>query len=465
MSETMASPYCTGSYAPIATEGEARCELLSGEIPRDLDGLLVRNGPNPKFAPRGRYHWFDGDGMLHAVRIRDGRATYRNRWVKTNDLAREESEQRALWGGIMDQASPPARYKDTSNTDVIFHGGVLKTLWYLSGVPYRVDANSLETLGPDKFLGTYDGAVAAHAKVDPRSGELLFFDFGHTAPFMHFGVADSEGRLTHREPVPLPAARLPHDLAITENYAILMDLPVIFDDKAMAQGRWRTSFRRDLPARFAVVSRRRPDQQRWFEAEPCYIYHTINAWEEGDEIIMVGCRVADPYQAPRPEDGPWAVMMATLRIQATLHKWRFNLRTGETKEESLDDRNAEFPSIDSRVLGRRSRFAYNVIIGSEPTVFFDGIIKYDTETGESESLLFGAGRRGSESPFAPRLGSTGEDDGYILSFVHDEREARSELWIIDAHEPSRGAVARLGLANRVPLGFHAKWIAGDRLPS
>lgn len=460
------SPYLLGSYAPVSTEIEAECDVIAGEVPTDLDGLLVRNGPNPKHEPRGRYHWFDGDGMLHTFRVQGGKVTYKNRWVRTDGLAREDAEGRALWSGIMEGVRENPKgvpYKDTANTDVVFHRGALVPLWYLSGAAYRVDPKTLETLGKDDFGGTYRGVVSAHSKVDETTGELLFFDYGPRPPFMHFGIADADGRVVKRVPVELPGPRLPHDLAMTADYGILMDLPVVFDTKAMAEGKWRTSFDRELPARFALVPRRGDGPVRWFEAAPCYVYHSVNAWQEGDEVVMVGCRVAEPYQPPRAEDGPWAVMMATLRIQATLHEWRFDLVTGKTKERTLDDRNAEFPSFDRRTIGRASRFSYNVLIGSEPTVFFDGVVKYDLRTGASDALVFGPGRRGSEAPFAPRAGSAAEDDGYVLSIVHDEREGRSELWILDAREPSRGPVARVRAPQRVPLGFHALYVPGERL--
>lgn len=465
MLETVKSPYLLGSYAPVDKEVEGSCELIAGEVPRDLFGVLVRNGPNPRFEPKGRYHWFDGDGMLHAFHIENGTVSYRNRWVRTRGLEKEEAAGTALWGGIMDsiKGNPGPPYKDTANTDVVFHRGAVYPFWYLCGSAYRVDPKTLETTGRDDFGGTYKGVMSAHSKVDERTGDLLFFDYGPIAPYMHFGIIDAEGKMTKRVPVELPGPRLPHDLALTDDYGIVMDLPIVFDTTAMMQGRWKTSFDRNLPARFALVPRKGDGAVRWFEAEPCYMYHSVNAWQEGDEVVLVGCRVAEPFQEPRPEEGPYAVMMATLRISAALHEWRFDLKTGKTKERALDDRNAEFPTFDRRTIGRKTRFSYNVLIGAEPTVYFDGVAKYDLSTGKSDALVFGPGRRGSESPFAPRVGSTEEDDGYVLSIVHDEREDRSELWIIDAKDVARGPVARLRVPQRVPLGFHALFVPGEKL--
>jgi carotenoid cleavage dioxygenase len=248
-------------------------------------------------------------------------------------------------------------------------------------------------------------------------------------------------------------------MAITRNHSILMDLPVFYTPEALKLRRWLVGFYPELPARFGVVPRH-GSSVRWFEAEPCYIYHTINAWEEGDEIVLVGCRVADPLPPEDPRDGAWANMMANLRITANLHRWRFNLVTGETREEQLDDRNAEFPSVDPRVVGARSRHAYSMILGDEPTLRFTGVMKYDTDTGASQAWEWGPGRYGSESPFAPRTDAGAEDDGYLVSFVHDERENRSEVAVLRADDLAAGPVARVLLPQRVPLGFHACWVPG-----
>lgn len=461
------SPYITGSYAPIHTERDHVDLEVIGSLPEDLAGLYVRNGPNPQFEPVGRYHWFDGDGMLHAVRFEGGRASYSNRWIETKALAREREAERPLWRGLMEsmrENPKDAPYKDTANTDVLFFGGELLGLWYFAGEPYRVDPDTLETLGVDDFSGTRKSKIAAHAKVDPETGELLFFEYGPRPPFMSFGVVSKDRTLAHQAPIDLPGPRFPHDMAITERYAILMDLPIHFDAQAMKDGRWATRFHRDLPARFGVIPRRGgSDDIRWFEAEPCYIYHTVNAWEEGDEIVMVACRTDDPIPDPDPADGEWARMMANLRVTARLCRWRFNLRDGSTKEEQIDDDNTEFPTMNERRLGRRSRYAYNVHLGKERTLSFDGLVKYDLETGGAQKHEFGPGRRGSEAPFAPRPGATAEDDGYVVSFLHDEREDRSEVVVLDARDFAAGPVARVLLPERVPLGFHACFVPGDAL--
>ena len=308
-----------------------------------------------------------------------------------------------------------------------------------------------------------DDSFSAHAKVDEATGELLFFDYGPRRPYLRYGVVGSDGRVSHQVDIDLPGPRLPHDMAATEHWSILMDLPLVNDAEATRQGRHKIVFDQTMPARFGLIPRHGgADEIRWFEAEPCYVYHSINAWEEGDEVVLDLCRVTKP--APRPDAvGALQRMLSYLRLDAHLYRYRFNLATGQTKEEQLDDENTEFPSADVRRLGRPSKLAYCMRISDEPTLLFDGIVRYDTSNGAQQRHSFGPRRWGSEAPFAPRVGATAEDDGYLVSFVNDEIEGRSEVVVLDASDLAAGPVARVLLPQRVPIGFHATWVRGDQL--
>jgi len=468
--EVTGNPYLAGLYAPVAEERSDDGLEVIGDLPDDLDGVYLRNGPNPQYPPQGRYHWFDGDGMVHAVRFHEGHASYRNRWVRTVGLSREREAGAPLWTGVIEpRADNPRddhlRLKDTANTDLVWFRDRVLALWYLSGEAYALDAVSLESLGADDFAGTLPCRMSAHAKVDERTGELLFFDYDAVPPYMRYGVIGPAGVVTHLTEIDLPGPRLPHDMAATEHYSILMDLPLVADVAAARQGRHKIVFDNDLPARFGVLPRHGTgDEIRWFEAEPCYVYHSINAWEDGDDVVLDLCRVNKP--APRSDAvGPLAKMLSYLRLDAHLYRYRFNLRTGAVSEGALDDDNTEFPTMNLSLLGRPTRFAYAMRISPEPTLLFDGIVKYDTSSGTEDRHWFGSGRWGSEAPFAARRGSTSEDDGYVVSFVHDENEDRSEVVVLDAGDLSGGPVARVLLPARVPLGFHAAWVRGDQLPS
>lgn len=461
------NPYLHPPYAPIHDEIEAGPLEVIGEVPADLDGVYLRNGPNPRFEPQGRYHWFDGDGMVHALRFHDGTASYRNRWVRTRAFELEGDAGRGLFTGVMEHpgGNPSVGLrlplKDSANTDLVATDNGVLALWYLAGEPYRLDPLSLAS-EPAGLLPP-GVQMSAHAKYDEATGEILFFDYGPVPPYMRYGVVGRDGQLAHLTDIDLPGPRLPHDMAITENHAVLMDLPLVNDEVAARQGRHKIVFRREWPTRFGVLPRHGDGAAtRWFEFDPCYIYHSVNAWEEGDEIVLDVCRVTKP--APRSDaEGPLAKMLSYLRLDAQLHRYRMNLVTGATAEEALDDDNTEFPSIDVRRMGRPTRYTYNMHIAPDPTLFFDGIVRYDTHTGTSTRYDFGPGRWGSEAPFAPRTGSTGEDDGYLVSFVRDEREQRSEVVILDASDIAAGPVGRVILPHLVPIGFHATWARADQI--
>lgn len=468
--DTEDNPYLLDGYAPVDTEIQAEDLEVIGEIPNDLNGLYVRNGPNPRYRPTGRYHWFDGDGMLHALQFRDGKATYRNRWVRTVGFQRDTDAGRSLYAGMMEDTThnPDDRsyrnLKDNANTDVVFHNGNLMAMWYLAGEAYKVDPHTLETVGVEDFKGARQGCVSAHAKIDEQTGEFIFFDYGPEAPYMWYGVVSADGILKHFVPVPLPGARLPHDMWITENYSILMDLPLYADPEVFAAGRHKLIFDRDLPSRFAVIPRYGSTEEiRWFEAEPCYAYHTINAWEEGEELVLDFCRTRRPKPPSRSIDGPLESVLEYLRLDAQFYRYRFNLRTGAVKEGPIDDLNTEFPVINTDFLGRKSRYSYNVAIDNGYTLLFEGLVKYDNQAGSSARFDFGAGRWGSEAPFAPRPNPKAEDDGYLISFVYDANTDRSEAVVLDA--AGMDEVCRVLIPQRVPHGFHACWVPEEKLPA
>jgi carotenoid cleavage dioxygenase-like enzyme len=465
-------PALSGNNAPVDREDVFDDLQVIGKMPDDFAGLYVRNGPNAFFPPTWRYHAYDGDGMLHAVRFDHGRVSYRNSWVRTAALQEEQAAGRSLWKGLKEpfrKDRPDQPLKNTSNTDVKYHAGRLISMWYRSGLPYAVDPMTLETLGP----ADYDGAlsrISAHSRPDEHTGELLWFDYALQAPYMRYGVIGPDRRARHEIEVPLPGPNLPHDMAVTEHYTILHDFPLRLDMEALALGRYKVRFHPEQPSRFAVVPRYgKASEIRWFTAKPAYMLHVVNAWEDGNEVVMVGT----PYRTHADEDG----RIDPRRLERTinqrqrdflLYEWRFDLRTGATRERVIDDvLNTEFPVINSAYQGRRNRWSYNVVFppGGREEPRFPGLVKYDLETGGYLAYSAGPQYFYNEPGFAPRDDPRSEDDGYLVTLAWNPVEARSEIQVFDClgARLAQGPVARIPLPRRVPNGFHATYVSQKTL--
>jgi carotenoid cleavage dioxygenase len=464
-------PYRTGAWAPNTVEYDATDLDVVGEIPLDLEGVYLRNTENPVHGAIGNYHPFDGDGMLHAMRFRGGTAEYRNRFVRTLGLEAENDAGGPLWAGILEPAARSVRadgwgartrLKDASSTDVVVHAGRALTSHYQCGDLYTFDPDTLEQFGRESWRGAFPGewGISAHQKVDERTGEMLVFNYSTEAPYMHYGVVDATNTLVHWIDVPLPGPRLPHDMAFTENYAILNDCPLFWDADLLARGLHIPKWRPDLQTRFAIVPRRGATGDiRWFEADPTYVLHWANAYEDGDEVVLDGYFQGSPVP---PADGETDRLKRAFRaidmhlMETRLHRWRFNLATGATKEEQLSDRIMEFPTVNGRYAGVRHRYSYNMT-GAPGWFLFDGIVKVDHDTGSETRYAFGDGIVGSETPMAPRANASGEDDGYLVTFVTDMNENCSECLILDAGDLSAGPIARIRLPERISSGTHSCW--------
>ena len=463
-------PYRTGAWRPQTTEWRADDLVVEGTLPDDLEGVYLRNTENPVHPAIGRYHPFDGDGMVHAVVFRGGRAHYRNRFVRTEGLLAEQEAGGPLWAGL---AERPERglaghgwgargmLKDSSSTDVVVHAGVALTSFYQCGDLYRLDPLTLETLGRSDWEGRFPAwGVSAHAKVDAVSGELLFFNYSKSAPYMHYGVVDADDRLAHLIEVPLPGPRLPHDMVATQRHTILNDCPLYWDPEGLRHNVHAARFHPDQPTRLAVVPRHGATSAiRWFEAQPTYVLHWVNAYEEGEELVVDGFFQGDPEPA---DDGRGSAMermfryLALDRMQTRLHRWRLDMRTGETREEVLSDEISEFGVINPLHAGRPHRYVY-AASGVPGWFLFDGLLRHDLRNGTIDRLMLEPGVYASEPAFAPRPGGVAEDDGWLITLTTDVATDRSECLVLDAADLGSGPVARLRLPERISSGTHSTW--------
>ncbi|GLS99770.1 carotenoid cleavage dioxygenase [Sphingobium jiangsuense] len=458
--------YLSGIFEPVFDEITATDLDSDRPIPADIDGIYLRNGHNPLFRPQsGRYHWFDGDSMVHAVAFENGRATYRNRLVLTAGLLAEMEKGKGLFPSLRDGFAAEEGLKNNSGTDIVLHNGEIKTMFSRCGQPYRLDPYTLTTLGPDSFGGAWTKGVSAHSKTDERTGEFIFFNYSfNTAPYMEYGVVSPDNRLLTVTEIELPGARLPHDSWITEQYTVLHDLPLFWDPQLIEQGKKKLSFDRSMRTRFGVIPRYgKGDEIRWFEFEPTYMLHTVNAWEEGDEIVAYGFSLEVPV--PEVPEGTPSVkvqnyFLSFLYQKPRLTEYRMNLKTGASSERFVDDTMAEMPCINNRFMGIKSRYAYNTLVSQTPLFVMSGIQKWDFEKmAEVDRYELPEGRYMGQPVFAPKGDATGEDEGYLIAFVSGAD--KSEVYIWDAQAIGAGPVSIVLLPQRVPGGSHAYFARGQ----
>jgi carotenoid cleavage dioxygenase-like enzyme len=432
--ETVVPFFRAGNYAPVADELTAFDLPVEGTVPPELNGWYLRNGPNPRGTTN---HWFTGDGMIHGVRLENGRAAwYRNRWVRT------ECFQRPF--PVYNADGTRNLHSGTANTHVVRHAG--KTLALVeSSLPYEI-TDELRTLGAYDFGGKLVDSMTAHPKICPTTGELHFFGYGSlTSPHVTYHRADASGELTVNRGVRVNALTMMHDFALTANHVVFMDLPIVFNlDIALEREhdmpyRWDDSY----GARLGVLRRDDPyGAIRWFEIDPCYVFHVANAYEAADSIVLQAVRYPELWR----DNGGF-------EVDGVMWSWTINLATGAVDSRQLDDRSVEFPRIDDRLAGLPARYSITVGDGS--------LIRYDLDRNASEEHRFGDGRHHGEpgeAVFVAAGHSTDELAGWYLSYVYDPVRNGSDLVILDASDFAGKPVARVHLPQRVPHGFHGNWI-------
>jgi carotenoid cleavage oxygenase len=475
----MASRYLEGAFAPIHDEFTLTDLEVTGTIPHHLDGRYLRNGPNPvgEIDP-DLYHWFVGDGMVHGIRLREGRAEwYRNRWVRGPQTAR-----------ALGETAPRGQFPITgigANTNVIGHAG--KTLALIeSGATNMELTDELDTVGACDFDGTLSGGYTAHPKRDPDTGELHAVSYsmsrGNTVQYSVIGV---DGRARRTVDIEVAGSTMMHDFSLTERHVVLYDLPVTFDARQAVEmtvprglrlparlvlsaiiGRMRIpdpitarqsvsdksdrrfpySWNPKYPARVGVMPRDGGNADvSWFEVEPCYVFHPMNAYDDGDTIVLDVVRHPKMFDTNHlgPDEGP-----------PTLDRWTVDLADGKVRESRVDDRAQEFPRVDERLVGKRHRYGYTPAAGDGEGG--DTLLKHDFVGGNTQPRSFGDGKVLGEFVFHPTSPDAAEDDGVLMGYVYDRTTDRSELALLDAQ--TLDDVASIKLPHRVPAGFHGNWV-------
>ena len=434
-----------GNFAPVRQEVETTDLVVTGEIPASLAGLYVRNGSNP--VPETSPHWFLGDGMVHGVMLEDGQAKwYRNRYVQTALYAA---------GGGLTASGAPGGASSLSNVSVVYHGGKLLSLGEV-GLPYELSPVDLSTVGAYDFAGALSGNVTAHPKIDPATGRMHFFGYGFSAPFLMYYVAEADGSLLTAQPVEVSASTMIHDFAITESDVIFWEFPVLFDfDLAIEMVNTPGSttmpyvWTPEYGARIGVMPLGGPTSAiRWVEIEPGYVFHGVNAFRDGDDVVVDVCHQEKVFYG----EG--------LGTPSQHHRWRINTAGSSLSfaSEVVSDRPADLPSIDKRFAGREHRHCWKVVTGTSPdNVELRGVVHHDRTTGKETVYDPGPTKSSGEWLFVPE--GDDEADGYLLTYVYDAADDTGSLEILRALDVEAGPVASVALPQRVPYGFHATWVS------
>ncbi|MDH3754673.1 MAG: carotenoid oxygenase family protein [Acidimicrobiia bacterium] len=441
--------HLTGNMAPIAEERTLTDLEVTGAIPPELSGRYFRNGANPQTGWSD--HWFLGDGMIHGIELGNGKANwYRNRYVRTPLIENPGVERMDLY---MDPETITFNYDvSTANTHVIGHAGKILALEE-GAFPYEITPE-LETVGAHDYDGKLTTAMTAHPKVCPETGELLFFGYSSLPPYLTYHRASRSGELLQSTEITVNGPTMMHDMVATRHHSIFLDLPAVFDMELAMQGGMPIRWSDDYPARFGVMPRAGTDADvQWFDVDPCYMFHSLNGHDDGDEVVITGCRVREIWRDSAdigggdfdPTMGPH------------MWEWRLDRSTGAVRERQLDDQPTEFPRVPDTRVGVVSRYGYTMSFASDGAG--GEILKYDMTDASKTAHRFPGGHSPGEPVFVPAAGAKSEDDGYVLTYVHDESSDTSYLVILDASDIGAAPAAEVHLPYRIPAGFHGSWIA------
>lgn len=436
-----------GNFAPVETEATAFDLEVRGKIPEELSGRLLRIGPNPITAPDpARHHWFIGNGMVHGVRLRDGKAEwYRSRFVLDESAASSLGRRPIPGPGAEKRAG-------AVNTNLTSVGGKLLALVEAGNLPVEL-SYELESVARSDFGGSLEAGFTAHPKVEPVSREQLALTYEPGEPVRYISVSP-EGRAVTRARIDLPHVPLIHDVAFTASSVVVLDLPVTFQP-TIARSAYPWIWDEHREARVGLLPRSGDiEKLQWFEAPRCFVFHFLNAYDQGDLTIVDVVRHARMFDVDH--NGPTEGV-------PVLARWTFDRHRGRLTESLLDDHGCEFPRINGAFGGRPYRYGYTAHWGRSLT--FGPAQKHDVERGTTELHDYGPGRVTLEPVFVPRPGAEREDDGWILSYVYDANRNLSDVVILDARDFTGEPVATIRLPVRVPFGFHGGWAHDSNLTS
>jgi carotenoid cleavage dioxygenase-like enzyme len=455
---TRINPYLAGNFAPVRSEDDFDLKV-TGEIPAGLRGALFRIGPNPQFEPKDpNHHWFFGDGMVHGFYVEGGKVKYRNRYARTPKWELEHEHGRSLFGMGPMNSDPLTVGNEggVANTNIVFHAGKLMALEE-GHHPFEMDLKTLDSKG---YVRPYKGNVTAHPKIDPKTGEMVWFAYGVGAPLsagMSYGVTDAAGTVTRRDDFQAPYAAMVHDFMVTENHVLFPVLPLSASLQRAMTGLPPFAWEPDKGSHVGVM-RRDGDVSsiRWFNTEACYVFHPMNAWEDGDKLVADVMRYDRAPLFPNADGSPGE------QSPARLVRWTFDLAgsSDAIKEEPIDDLDGEFPRVDPRFEMLKNRHGwYAADPGGQAGVRLNAIAHIDHQTGQRQVYALTGGDATSEPVFTPRSADAPEGDGWITAVIYRAGEDRSDFAVFEAQDVAKGPIALAEMPRRVPFGFHGNWVS------
>jgi len=453
------NPYLAGNFAPVRSEDDFDL-TVKGEMPAGLRGALFRIGPNPQYEPRDpNHHWFGGDGMVHGFYVADGKVSYRNRYVRTPKWELEHEHGRSLFGSFGNPMTtdPLAMGNEggVANTNIVWHAGKLLALEE-GHHPFAMDPRTLESKGYDR---EFKGKVTAHPKLDPKTGEMIWFAYGvgqmPLSAGMSYGVTAADGSLVRRQDFQAPFACMVHDFMVTENHALFPILPLTASLERAMSGKPAFAWEPDKGS-YVGVMRRDADVStiRWFNTEACYVFHPLNSWEEDGKIFCDVMRYDVAPLFPKADGSPGD------KAAARLVRWTFDLNgaSDAIKETPLDDLDGEFPRVDPRVETLKHRHGwYAADPTGSGTIKQCAIAHLDLKTGKRQLYELSGGDLTSEPVFVPRSADAAEGDGWLTAVLWRAGENRSDLAVFEAQDIAKGPIAIAEMPRRMPFGFHGNW--------
>jgi len=437
-----ANPYLTGLHQPMREELTYEDLAVIGVIPPELDGRYLKMGPNPIAPNPAKHHWFAGDGMVHGIRIKAGRALwYRNRWIRSDAVSKALGVSRT---------PGPRHLFDTVNTNVVAFAGRTLGLIEAGSTPVEI-GEMLETVRYTDFGGSLHGSFTAHPHVDPLTGELhaVCYDASKWSAVRYLAISP-EGAVRREVKIPVKHGPMMHDSALTQRFAVILDLPVTFSLPAGAAGyqfpyRWKSAHQ----ARVGLLPRNgKAGDIVWCALDPCFVFHTVNSFDAADGRVILDVVVHDRMF--------WKSTAGPDSRTCALERWLIDPLTAKVERTVLDADPQEFPRIDERRQTLPYRYAYTMaMIGP---FLGSALFKHDLETATRQAHGFGPDRYPCEFVFVPAHPEAGEDEGWLMGLVIDGKAETTEFVILDARGFENEPVARIGLPHRIPPGFHGGWM-------